>query len=70
MNAAGQMFLISSSGGSAVQRIVSVDGDNCYSRAVLATPVTKTSASTMQLTYEVTFPTEWQAPPTHSVVPT
>lgn len=59
--------LLSYSGGELYTRAASeqnsyvqkVEGWNCYSRAVLDTPVTKTASSTMKWTYEITFPDSW-----------
>lgn len=50
-------------------RLLSVDGGNCFSRTKLATPINKTSSSTMKWTYEITFPSTWRTLEGHPLPP-
>ncbi len=64
---AGRLWQFNYSSG--LIRLLSVDGGNCFSRTKLATPINKTSSSTMKWTYEITFPSTWRTLEPHPLPP-
>ena len=69
----GKLFLCSDGytvGGQGKYALHQLGGSNIYSRTVLGANQAKSSSQTMQITYELTLPSEWRGRPAHVAPPT
>ena len=69
----GKLFLCSDGyavGAQAKHALHQIGGSNIYSRTVLGANQAKSSSQTMQITYELTLPSEWRGMCAHVAPPT
>lgn len=68
---AGKLWKVSdnATGDDSYRRLFAMGGSNIFSRTLLGGAQTKSTAQTMQLTYELTLPSSWRGRPTHVGLP-